>query len=844
MGEPDVLDDPVSELDLSQQIEQLRFENSRLRLQLDLLKRTSATVLPCADIKVHYLYAAPLVLVDSLGSTVIETMDPIRADRESVGIGACLSSISVASPASLMRLKYFLEEERISLLHISMHTGDLGRTVRCAVEDETGRGYLMSPDEFASSLGTLDQSVRLLVVNACKSIDVAKAILKQSPGFMCAICSGNEEPVLEAAAQIFSSELYAALANKTSIKTAFERARLAVKTNSVFKVSSQADLFQLIGEEGLDMYSFNPRTLLIPAVVKGPFWIGHAADDLALLPEDFIGRQIDIVRLSGVVFSGAGRRVFSITGDPGTGISTFLAEACKYYSSPGGRNLVGGFCLIRLPSCPEVIQMEDVFLSALVAGLRDTLASFRAWHPDTKPKVQEDETEEVSGRPRLDSNCDELAASLALTSSGLKSYKVFWADTFQSEQDLVSFLDSYALSLPEESAARLFAELRLNGTQLQDWGEGRLIRVVHVVRLLIRGDNGKFLLENKTGQLRMLSKKFDPVTENVLEVASAAVRKELGTEFHGNIIGITRLVLRDRKPMVELNKTSPSYPGLATKYVLYTADVSLSNLPVDRPKFTTHEGQEKIHAWEWTNADAVELASLLPANDALMMKKGSKASLEVQVTQAGQTITLVENPLHAEYSRLVREWASLCDQHHRRHHPGPVTSALVILNGEEYLENPGVRQLLGKALVRHGGLKILFSQNTNTKPVLNLATSAVSYKVVHFPLGALQPIDAAVLFTRRIHRPLYVRDWWIEPEAAPPPFGVMGNREALSLPEDTDGEAPLVMNPRSSKGLANLARLARHPLLTGTEGRPSRILSIAQHVTAQLISINDLVRIL
>jgi hypothetical protein len=848
-----------NEFQLLKEVEMLKAENNRLRLQLDVLRRNSLDrPLPCSiDMKVHYLYAAPLVLVDSLGSTVIETLDPIRADRESVGIGPALSSLSIACPGALMRLKYLLEEERVSVLHISMHTVDLAtgggtRSVRCALEDDTGRGYLMTPDEFASSLGTIEGSVKLLFVNACKSVDVARAILKRSPSLLFAICSGNQEPVLESTAQVFASELYAALANKEDIASAFERARLSVKTNTSFKISSQADLFQLLaGSTNGDLCFFNSLAGTVGTLPRSRFWIGHVSADLAVAPEDFIGREIDIVRLSGVVFSGAGRRVFSITGDSGMGKSIFLAEACKYFATPGGRNLSGGFCLVRLPeSGDQVEKYEEQFLSAIVEGLRETVSSFRSWHPkthdSTKTSHHEEEATEDSlsaevGRTRLDSASEECSAALTIASSSLKSYKVFWAETFQSEQELVSFLDSYALQLPEESAARLYAELRLNGTQLQDWGSGRLIRVVHVVRLLIKGDHGQYLLENKGGQLRMLSKKFDPVTENVLEVASAAVRKELGTEIAGKLIGMSRVVLRDRKPMVEINKTSPSYPGLATKYVLYTADVSLSNLPMDKPKFTTHEGQEKIHAWEWIRGDSSELVSLLPANDALILRKNSSA-LEVHVT--GQTLTLsMENPLHAEYSRLVREWASLCDQHHNRHR-GSVTSALVLLNADKYLEHPPVRQLLGKALVRHPGLKILFSQDSysfDTKPILNLPTSAVSYKIVHFPLGPLQPIDAAVLFTRRIHRPLFNRDWWIDLEAVPPPLGSMGSREALALVEEIDENAPLIMNLKSSKGLANLARLARHPVLTATEGIPEKILKISQMVTAQLPSINDLV---
>ena len=51
----------------------------------------------------------------------------------------------------------------------------------------------------------------------------------------------------------------------------------------------------------------------------------------------------------------------------------------------------------------------------------------------------------------------------------------------------------------------------------------------------------------------------------------------------------------------------------------------------------------------------------------------------------------------------------------------------------------------------------------------------------------------------------------------------------------------LEMSTKSSKGVANLARLARHPLLLASRGVPAKILESAQHVTLDVVSINDLV---
>lgn len=904
----------MSESALRDEIHRLRVENDRLRALLS--GSTTESVSKTCGLVVHYLYASPLVLLDNLGSTVIETLDPLRVGTEYKriveslsGTKSCRTSISVASPTNLLQLQNVAASSPCGVLHVSMHTVEVAsaggsRTLRCALEDDNGKGQLMSPDDFSASLGVLE-NVELVFLNACKSIEVGMAIFRACPTVRHVVCLSSREPVLESTALLFASEFYPSLV-RMDVESAFQRSVLAVKSSSNPRVSSQADLFQLLPAENsighqrmlasrTSVYRSNSSISASLSVVgqtplkvvkSTPFWIGHVSPDLTIAPEDFIGRQVETVRLCSLMFSGSGRRVCAVTGGKGSGKSLFLAEASKFFASPGGRHFSGGICVVSLPPIDTPDQVEDTLLQSLIAGLNETINSVRNWYglasTEAVPaSVDDDEEEEdfeqmqVSApeshnerRPRFDSTmCEstintpaeevggvkksplikrvsqdpdeaEWIAEMAAPSA-LKSYKVFWADTFSSQNELLNFLDSYQLSLPEDSSARLFNELRTNGTQLQEWGNGRLIRVVHVVRLLIQGDHGEYLLENRSGSLRMLSKKFDPVSENVLEVASGAVYKELGRSVQGTPVGISKLVLRDRKPLVEINRTSPSYPGLATKYVLYTANVSLSGLPVKAFETTDSLDRKKIHAWEWTQPDSDILTHLLPDGVG-----GGDKSIVMQVNNGGATMTLFDHgkPLQKEFARLMREWASLCDNMTK----GSSGSAagLVLLRADEYLKNSSVRQLLGKALVRHAGLKILFTQQgLENKSIMNLTTSSVSYKIVHFPLAPLQPIDSAVLFTRRIHRPLYPRDWWVDTcsDGAPlPPMVGSMSREGL---DDIliDEDAPLIMTAKTSGGVANLAKLARHPLLMSTSGSPERILMIAQHVTIELHSINELV---
>ena len=800
-------------------------------------------------VRVHCMYASPLVLLDNLGSTVIETFDPIRIDKEyrricESGVAVCLS---VASPSNMLRFGGSRNWEGSSILHISMHTVEVSingaKSIRCALEDDNGRAFLMSAEEFCAALSPILEKVELVFINACKSEEIARAFLASPfPGIINhVVCLGSSEPVLEASSQIFSAEFYSSIFTK-GVSEAFQRSKKALKSSSNPKVASQHKLFKLITSSSSFIPSNEDQSFLSlfrpsPRLANQHhqfFWLGHVPIELSIQPEDFVGRQVDIVRLCAVLF---GRRVCAITGVSGMGKRTFIAEACKYMASPGGRQMNGGICLVDLVGDGEG---ELYFLECVSWSLKQTISGLKSWYKLLVPHYSSSAAPpRVDGQERRD---ETLHQSDTSSLSGLRSsYKVFWAETFADAKDLTLFLNSFRInSLDNALVNKLFKELRENGTQLQDWGSGKLVRVVHVVRLLISGgqeDEEFFLLEKNSNnhQLRLMSKKFDPVTENVLEVASGAVRKELGSCINGkDPVEISRLVLRNRKPLVEINKSSPSYPGLSTKYVLYTVDVELKGLPVGREAFqTTEDGGDKVHCWEWISSNSEILTTLLPPTDPLQR-------LEMHVKDSGNlVITSSTGEREKEFFQLIREWNALCDEICRKTASPNVNCALVLLGSQNFIALPAVRSILGKALVRHTGLKIILS-GCSHQPVLNIATCSVSFKVIHFPLPPLQPIDAAVLFTRRIHRPLFHRDW-PEQVAPPPPI----DNDQRFVESDEEGEkinvsSPLIMNPRSAQGIANLARLARHPLLIATHGIPSRILAVAQHVTLDLPSINDL----
>ena len=801
----------------------LRAENERLRAEIEHLRSLLSDDASHSLPRIHYLYASPLVLMESLGSMVIDTFDPLRVENEFRSIRDATSrsftvSVTAATTANLNRLTTSGD----TIVHIAMHTIDVTAGIsRCVLDDDHGRGYLMSPDEFFDLFRfTNSYSPKLVFLNACKSFEIGKLIESRAPNIDHVICTTDQ--VYEISAQVFAKEFYLCITNKLTVEESFQRAKLCLKSYPSQSISQQHLLFKLLPENSqvhkkpidVSLENFYPKHEIVSSQTPRnfpSFWVGYICPEVASVHEDFVGRQVDIVRLCGLMFpfnsAASSRRVCLVTGQAGIGKDSFLSESMKLFSSPGGRPLsFGGVCVVKA-------NVKDIssFFSSLITGVKETISSVTNWTsgPNDSDHV----------RVRTDSSSDESQSPPQ--SNDLKSYKVFWAETFSDSSDLLSFLKSYDLSLSLDIGQKLFNELRSNGTQLQDWGGGKLVRLVHVVRCLIRHPNDKeYILVEKRhdSTVRMLSKKFDPVTENVLEIARFACSKELGDN-----IKVISVVLRDRKPQTEIHNTSPSYPGLSTKYLLYTVEVELEGLSTEnREAFTTIENPgERMHHWEWLSSESDSARDLYPDLNGVVSTLGGREEVKHVVSMGG-----IEG-LKDEFLKQVQEWGIVAQER---------SSALVLLQTNEWMQNQIVREVIGKALIAHRGLKIFYSDSVSTD-----GRQIGSYKVVNFPLPPLQPIDAALLFTRRIHRPLYVRDWYIDEDAPPPMFAHAASSASLILDEIADAETPLVMTTRTSKGVANLARLARHPLLQCTNGIPAKISEIAQHVTTDLVSINDLV---
>ncbi|KAF4660118.1 hypothetical protein FOL47_007291 [Perkinsus chesapeaki] len=1204
-GKYDSEDDHERELeklvvDLRKQLNDLQLENAQLKSALHhngqpiVTRDSTSTTATSAKsylarplsisirLRVHFVYASPMVLTDSLGTTVVKTLHQLGITQEYLQLeeaiklasdipmanrpgggtipwirriyGQC--ALTAGTPSGLLQLRQILYEEKarlptpdhprhhIPIVHLSMHAVEMvvagKKATRCILEDDIGKAHLVEADELGKLLG-LDSNTRLVFINACRSLSVGEVFTSHF-GVEHVVCLGHEEAILDSAATLFTQEFYAALLFPTvTIRQAFDRARHAVKSSANPKIASQYTLFHLLPESGhhdipvwatpvsssnraLDDgpmkyyppsmlvndgephrkasqgYSFdrNLRPIAVrcipaeavdsdddedsgvptppehyqnserPLVPLGSSNLGIEGSPLGYSApvEDFLGRDIDIVRLCSILHTPRNRRVVAVTGPKGCGKRTLVTQTAMYYSMPGGRFLSGGACVVLLPRLwptnptsskdlvtsktskgiasqqlytqgdgaggeNESLLASEVairFIRVVMREIKTTVHLLKEWYPpqtrSSMPEDFEEDEEElfvddddgstqggsISGRrspmshvggsvsdngsstvsttassssptlcrhtskttpvapgplPPLAPNKRSMTtarASLELeqkdpppsarrlhtvhsssslsqslergtsssavnrsissahyaekesiqelemelfgvpssgmgTSGGLgtRGYKVFLSEQFADAAALEQFLKGY--NVPPIPVNRLLKELRENGTQLQDWGTGKLVRVVHVVRCMISDANEKeeeerdidgehvkapCLVERRVedGKLKLLSKKFDPVTENVLEVCSEAVKKEIAHSVSD--VSVRKVVMRNRKPLVELERSSPTYKGLATKYVLYTTEVLLDGLPSGVDQFETTEAPAptedfslggdphspeaakegppplRVHHWEWLDRDCAEDLFLREGHGeaaAAAEKKESPSvpqqSLEWELASGvarqveGERVKEATSKLEActkrlqrcrhEWARAMREWANVTDTMNSARSPS--SSVLVLLRAENYMPIPEIRQLLGQALSKHKNLKIILTMEDASTPaeaalwdqalMQPIQTVSVAYKVVCFRVPPLQQLDAAMLFARRVHRPLYEADIRITTQAMVDEFDSAGGQR-----EGNDAKI-LRLNDSGSEGLSNLARLAKHPVLVRLRGNPGNIIKVAALVGPQ-----------
>ncbi len=133
-----------------------------------------------------------------------------------------------------------LNEHHPAVLHFSGHGTADGRLVFL---DAAGEAKPVDGEAFAASLATAGGSVRVVVLNACFSADLARSLTQ-----FVDVAVGMERPVGDVAARVFARAFYSALGFGVSVGGAFEQGRAALALEGM----PEKDIAQLSARVGVD----------------------------------------------------------------------------------------------------------------------------------------------------------------------------------------------------------------------------------------------------------------------------------------------------------------------------------------------------------------------------------------------------------------------------------------------------------------------------------------------------------------------------------------------------------------------------------------------------------------
>ena len=153
-----------------------------------------------------------------------------------------------------------LNDHRPHIVHFSGHADTLGVWMENDAGDPDGQDVNFTL--LARLLGATDEPPRLIVLNACESLEGAEDLLITVPAVI-----GMSDTIDDTAAVVFARSFYAALASAQSIATAVEQAKVQMLAASMFD-SDQIDHSHLPTLRTRD--DVDPTTLVLVSPVVNP----------------------------------------------------------------------------------------------------------------------------------------------------------------------------------------------------------------------------------------------------------------------------------------------------------------------------------------------------------------------------------------------------------------------------------------------------------------------------------------------------------------------------------------------------------------------------------------------
>lgn len=138
-----------------------------------------------------------------------------------------LITVEHSPAATFSDLTDGLNDHRPHIVHFSGHADSLGVWMENEAGDTEGQDVNFTL--LARLLGATDEPPRLIVLNACESLDGADDLLKTVPAVI-----GMSDTIDDTAAVVFARSFYAALASAQSVATAVEQAKVQMLAASMF----------------------------------------------------------------------------------------------------------------------------------------------------------------------------------------------------------------------------------------------------------------------------------------------------------------------------------------------------------------------------------------------------------------------------------------------------------------------------------------------------------------------------------------------------------------------------------------------------------------------------------
>lgn len=155
-----------------------------------------------------------------------------------------LVTIEHLPAATSMDLLEGLNDHRPHVVHFSGHASSWGLLMEDDEGTQDGAGLDFST--LARILGATDEPPRLVVLNACNSLDGADDLLQTVPTVI-----GMSDSINDASAVTFAARFYSAIASAQSVATAVEQAQVAMLAASL----DGSDLPELITRDDVDASS-------------------------------------------------------------------------------------------------------------------------------------------------------------------------------------------------------------------------------------------------------------------------------------------------------------------------------------------------------------------------------------------------------------------------------------------------------------------------------------------------------------------------------------------------------------------------------------------------------------